>query len=400
MSFLSWLRNWKRSRQSDRHVRQKRPTFQPRLESLEEREVLSFGNPLSISNSLFKNSHPVAQAVGDVNGDGKLDLITITNYPSSGVEVMLGKGTGQFGSPVSWSATGGTDTPTALALGDISGDGKLDIITGNDPGDGSYYGARASLSFLVNRGDGTFPSYLTYRSLTMSSGPTSLAVGDLDGDSRIDVVAAGDGEVDVAYHDYYWSSSTYNLPSSGYTLAPGTAAVGDLNADGKLDFVVTSHSVYAYVFLNTGLGFAGPQLYPAGNAVALGDVNGDGTLDLVTAGGSAISVLVNNGDGTFAAARIYPVNGSANSVALGDFNKDGKLDAAVAGGELDVLLNNGDGTFGTVQKAGPAGSQVLVADFNGDGFLDLCQIDATASSIDVVLNRADWQETSGQKGHK
>src|SRR5262249_45573274 len=107
------------------------------------------------------------------------------------------------------------------------------------------------------------------------------------------------------------------------------------------------------------------------------------------------SVLLGNGDGTFAAPQTYALPGSANSIALGDFNQDGTLDIATTGPEIDVLLNNGNGTFGAAQNEGPAGSSVLVADFNGDGFPDLAQSDAAGGTIDVLLNNADWSKHKG-----
>ena len=67
------------------------------------------------------------------------------------------------------------------------------------------------------------------------------------------------------------------------------------------------------------------------------------------------------------------------------------------GAETDLLLNNGDGTFGTAQKVGPAGSSVVVADFNNDGLLDLAQIDASGTSVGVILNTST---PPGGKKHK
>src|SRR5262249_20065668 len=145
-------------------------------------------------------------------------------------------------------------------------------------------------------------------------------------------------------------------------------------------------------------------------ALAVGDFNGDGKDDLavtvVTASGTinsyGVSVLQNVGDGTgtFAAARTYTLGGSATSITVDDCNKDGKFDLVTTGTETDVLLNNGDGSFGATLKVGPAGSQVVVGDFNGDGYKDLAQIDGAGAGIDLLLNNADWSGTTGGKGHK
>ena len=159
------------------------------------------------------------------------------------------------------------------------------------------------------------------------------------------------------------------------------------------------------VLLNNGQGgfTVNQSFYAADNnsiaALAIGDVDGDGNLDLVTAFGTSngIGVFSGNRDGTFAVtAQTYATGGAANFIALGDFNKDGKLDVVTTGTEMDVLLNTGSGLFGAYQKVGPAGSDILAVNVNGDGFPDLVQADASNASIDVLLNKADW--TTGQRG--
>jgi hypothetical protein len=407
--FFSWLRNWKALSTCGRRPHRERTTFRPAVETLEARDVPSFARPISITNSLFKYDPPVAQAVGDLNGDGKLDLVTITNtYGRSGgitgVEVMFGMGNGKFTSPGP-SLNSGYDHPTALALADVNGDGKLDIITGNDPGDGRAYSMPATIGVLLGNGTGSFAAVQTY-DLKMSFGPTSLAVGDFDGNGRLDIaVGYWDNEVDVAFNieDNYWVNQAYALPSPTISGGSATIAAGDFNGDGKLDLVATNYSGAAYVLLNSGNGFASPQPYTAAGtavSVAVGDDNGDGKLDLVVANSmsNSISVLPGNGDGTFATPQTYGLGTSVGSLALGDFNNDGKLDIVTTGGALDVLLNNGDGTFGTAQNVGPAGKQVMVADINGDGFPDLVQIDGSGSSIDILFNNG--QPPVSSKGHK
>ncbi len=167
---------------------------------------------------------------------------------------------------------------------------------------------------------------------------------------------------------------------------PSCVAVGDFNGDGRLDLAVADVGVGSYlsVLLGNGDGsFQAPRNFPAGgyepSSVAVGDFNGDGRLDLAIANISSndVSVMLGNGDGSFQAARNFPAGNYASSVAVGDFNGDGRPDLAVAislfPGGVAVLLGNGDGSFQAPRTfdAGNPHGFVAVADFNGDGLLDL-----------------------------
>jgi hypothetical protein len=353
----------------------------------------------------------VAMVTADVNNDGKADLIVARGDQTAGY-VFLGLGNGHFSAPLVWGGVAGTYTPTVLAVADINGDGKLDIVTGNAPNDGSVFGERASISVFLGHGDGTFSGSQPFDLGFSVPRPESIAVGDVNGDGRPDVILAGGASVDVAIQGsspaFPWSVQSYATVDLGATNGPSRVALGDVNGDAKPDLVVAG-GTDVDVLLNSGTGtFGTAQAYNAAgavNAVAVGDVNGDDHLDIVTANidwGSysrGVSVLLGHGDGTFGTPQTYALGGSPNSIALGDFNNDGKLDIVTAGAEMDVLLNNGNGTFGASQAVGPGGSSVAVADFNNDGFLDLAQLDGSGASVDVLLNGVRATNGAG-KGHK
>src|SRR5262249_24396854 len=198
MPFFSWLRNRKLS-STQRHrlplgAARKPATFCPGLETLEGRDLPSFSSP--ITTAVY---NPAAMVTADVNNDGRADVIVMDGNGGIGGYVLLGKGNGQFTAPYYWSYGSGSYTATALAVADINGDGKLDIVTGNDPGDGGVYGQRASVSVFLGHGDGSFSGSQPFEWGFAVSRPASIVVSDVNGDGRPDVLLAGaGGGVDVA----------------------------------------------------------------------------------------------------------------------------------------------------------------------------------------------------------
>ena len=347
------------------------------------------GSPVATGSRAF------SVALGDVNGDGKLDLVT-ANYGANSVTVLLGNRDGTFtaaaGSPVA-VGTG----PVFVALGDLNGDGKLDLVTGNINSN--------NVTVLLGNGSGTFTA-ASGSPVAVGLSPYTVAVGDVNGDGKLDLVTANEGSntVTVLLGN---GDGTFTV-AAGSPVAVGSfpysVTVGDVNGDGKLDLTtVNSGSNNVTVLLGNGDGtFTAPGGSPAvvSNSVfgALGDVNGDGKLDLVTAnyGSNNVTVLLGNGNGTFTAASGSPVTvGFApNSVALGDVNGDGKLDLVVANGDsntLTVMLGIGDGTFtaaaGSPVAVGSGPHSVALGDLNGDGKLDLVAANSLSINVTVLLNQ-------------
>jgi hypothetical protein len=325
---------------------------------------------------------PTAVVSGDFNNDGILDLaVTDGNcaYQEEGmalyelvcdagtVSILLGNGDGSFQPHLDY-ATG--KNPTALAAGDFNGDGKLDLAIVNAE-DGS-------VSVLLGQGDGTFQSQVVYK---VAVGPQGLVIGDFNNDHKLDLavggpsVLLGNGDGTFQAPITYVGSSQQN----GSTLA-----AADFNLDGKLDLYAGGA-----LYLGNGDGtFVLHATYAVGNGAAAtaADLNSDGKPDLVIAqqrGG--VSVLLGNGDGSFQTTAGYAGSYYSSDVLVADLNGDGRLDLAAANSgcgspfgctatgpaSISVLLGLGDGTFvgGTqypFQSGNPA-LQVVSADFNGDG---------------------------------
>jgi hypothetical protein len=220
-----------------------------------------------------------------------------------------------------------------------------------------------------------FASKLDYATDT---GPTSLAVGDINSDGRLDAVTANNYDNSVAV--------LLGTPSGGFgpktTLAAsaGRLLLADVSGDGQLDIIISRFfSVTLLKSLGNGQ-FAAPATYSVGmgveRSVAAGDVNGDGKQDLVTADNDAttLSVLLGTGGGAFGPRATYGVPYSPQSVVLYDANQDGRLDIIVAtdNQKLFMLLGLSTGGFGTASLlASLPATQLLLVDVTGDGRLDL-----------------------------
>jgi hypothetical protein len=280
MSFFSSLLRRMTGRPHTRRTLPRKPTtrFRPQLEALESRDLPSFTAPV-----VYPSYGTHALATADMNGDGKADLISVSN--GDAVTVWLNNGNGTFRSgPGHWFQGASLD---ALAVTDKFGSPPL-IVVATSYVDGAAYGQTEDISLLQLNSNGTFTEW-TYHNVFPTESLTSLATADFSGKGTLDVVATNSlGEVYVASGaDNFQTVQTYQLGASS-----GHVAVGDFNGDGKDDFVVAVGGTYA----------SGGTFVP----------------------GATVSVFLNNGDGTFAAPQSYTLLGSPTAGGVPSATRGGR----------------------------------------------------------------------------
>jgi hypothetical protein len=313
--------------------------------------------------------------MGDIDGDGDLDVVIgqegRNECPN---RVWKNDGTGNFTHAQDMSLPVNQCDTHAIQLGDIDGDGDLDVITGN-----WFKGNRV----WKNNGTGSF--YAAGTITSHQDDTADLQLGDVDGDGDLDVVAGNFEEENRVYLNNGGGGFSYAGPTDSSSNATYSICLGDVDNDGDLDVISGNESAVNKVTFNNGRDYGstpfvivsdtGTDTYTS-NSVRLGDIDGDGDPDLISGNDGLNSVYSNDGSGVFTdSGDVGTHSDTTNSIQLGDVDRDGDLDVISGNDGLNrVYTNDGTGAFtdaGDIGTDSDVTNSVQLGDVDNDGDLDV-----------------------------
>jgi uncharacterized OB-fold protein len=367
------------------------------------------------------NYNPWNVSFADLNGDGKVDMI-VTNAGTAGNSISVYRNTSSVGTISSASFATKADfttltSPRAIAIGDLDGDGLLDIAV-------PAFSSTTSISVLRNTSSGSTISFATKVDFTVGSNPISIAIGDLDGDGKPDLAVANNASATSAnislLRNTISSTGTFTAASfatkvdlaiSGSSFSTWSIAMSDLDGDNKPDLAVscsgTSNSLACY--RNTSsvgvFSFATATLTTVGTTprqIAVGDLNNDNKADVVVVnnGSNNLSLLRNSsssGTISFVTETALSTGTGPMGATIGDLDGDGLPDVAVANntnpGSVSAYRNTSSSSisfgtgvsFTTGTNTGPY--HIAIVDIDGDGKPEMAVVNNTTQSVSILFSR-------------
>ncbi|CAF3154083.1 unnamed protein product [Rotaria sp. Silwood2] len=400
---------------------------------------------IAVTYSTGVGTYPRSVAVGYVNNDDYLDIVTANLYSSS-VSILHGDGNGTF-KMVMMLSTGYNSNPTAITLADFNSDNYLDIAittfgAGNigiflGYGDGNFEAGTSystkigsiSYSLIVadfnhdnqldiatpvfrtdevviyfGYGNGSFRLARTY-STGFGSHPYNIAVADFNNDTQLEIVVGLYGSGTVAILTQYLAAKFTNeaIYSTDSTPQPYSIAIGDLNNDNRSDIVIadsgTDNLHIGFDFDNDTFRF--DMIYPTGidshpQYVLTGDINNDNHLDIIITNSkhNSISMIIGHGNGTFADQMLYSTGDGSypSAVIVGDFNNDNRSDLVIVNEGTDTIATlvgydyavfENQPIYRSANNLTP--TTVVTTDFNNDNYLDIGATFVNSGNVGILL---------------